>query len=214
MSHIPRAIGVISSLISQFRILVAHPSGEKSGRWLSRAVKALRGLAFVTMQAILLTLITTSSQAQTIPPTTCSPTNYFQAPLGWQPSAPYRMCSEIYFWQFETHQAWVGAPLPNAPVGNATFFPTVGAISGVGSDSLSTVMTGLVPGRLYRIPFYGLPRGLASHPNEYQACTGLRITTTGQTRALLYTSSGWTVQFFEFIALSASQPLTVEAIST
>src|SRR5690606_30099408 len=88
MSHIPRAIGVISSLISQFRILVAHPSGEKSGRWLSRAVKALRGLAFVTMQAILLTLITTSSQAQTIPPTTCSPTNYFQAPLGWQPSAP------------------------------------------------------------------------------------------------------------------------------
>ncbi len=201
----------------------ANPPGEpeKSPEWRCRHsmrqnIHTACGMARAGVREIMLLLLLAlgllsfasgSASAQTIPPTSpCTPGGG-QTPPGWTNGTGSPDCSTRSAWGFGNYP-WKNAPLPVVPTGDTTF------ASMVATESILTTMTGLVPGRTYRIPFYALGRGV-NGGGYSNACEGLKLTTSGTDETILFPdTTAWGQSVFAFTAVSSSQPLEVAAYGT
>ncbi|QZZ37248.1 DUF11 domain-containing protein [Nitratireductor kimnyeongensis] len=81
-------------------------------------------------------------------------------------------------------------------------------------ESILTTINGLVPGRTYRIPLYGIGRASAAG-NHPSACEGLKLTTSGANETIMFPdTTAWEQSVFVFTAVSSSQTLDVAAEGT
>ena len=146
------------------------------------------------------------ASAQTIPPTSPCTAGLGSTPPGWTNDVGSPDCSTTTHWAGRESDPWNDSPIPVTPDGHATFATMIGAVNN--SESIKTMMTDLIPGRQYRIAFFGLPSPLRTLPG----CLGLNLRTTGAAENVSLPSSGqWSQRVFVFTAVSASQQLWVAA---
>ncbi|MGI3126300.1 DUF7507 domain-containing protein [Nitratireductor sp. PBL-C9] len=145
--------------------------------------------------------------AQHIPPTAPCVFGEDTTPAGWFKAAGSPDCSNLEKWGWGNR--WIDGPLPALPTGDETF-STMWAKADH-AEAIYTNITGLVVGRSYKIPFYGLMRG-AQRVNHNEACEGLRLRIDQKTpQKFPMPSTTWTQSVLEFTATATKQRLTVSA---
>ncbi|WP_367714542.1 hypothetical protein AB2N04_10990 [Nitratireductor sp. GISD-1A_MAKvit] len=144
--------------------------------------------------------------AQSIPPTSPCDVGADRTPSGWFKQVGSPDCSDQVKWGFGEFP-WLNGPLPGLPTGDDTFTTMYGGSGHY--EAISTNITGLVPGRKYEIPFFGITRGTDSRSYRNR-CTGLVLKLGNRANQRFPTgSSAWEQKKLTFTAGAASERLLV-----
>ncbi|CAN0656221.1 large repetitive protein [Nitratireductor aquimarinus] len=150
--------------------------------------------------------------AQNIPPTAPCAIGENTTPAGWFPAAGTPDCSNLEKWGWG--RLWEDGPLPALPTGDETFTTMWAKASD--AEAIYTSITGLVVGRSYKIPFYGVMRGTASSGWDFdKACDGLSLQIDNESpQKFPLPTTTWTQAVLEFTATATEQRLTVAGYTT
>ncbi|WP_206412968.1 beta strand repeat-containing protein, partial [Nitratireductor soli] len=154
------------------------------------------------------------AHAQNIPPTApCTPA-ITATPAGWWNVVGTPDCSNVNNWGGQASWLWENGPLPDLPTGDDTF-TTLLRYGANWSESIGTKITGLVPGRGYRIRFFAITRAAPNSGYTTGACEGITLKAAGSTQDfLLPNTTQWSYEVFSFVATAQDEDLSATVLST